>query len=52
MSKLITLNGTVFSRHVNTDITEEEFFEAFEKFLNDNDYLYGGTITEEDDDNY
>lgn len=50
MAKIIEINGTVFSRHVDKDITEEEFFEAFSAFLDANDYLFGGGWKEEDDD--
>ena len=50
MSKIIEINGTVFSRHVDRDITEEEFFDAFSAFLEDNDYLFGGGWEETDDD--
>ena len=50
MSKIIEINGTVFSRHVDKDVTEEEFFEAFSAFLDANDYLFGGGWTEADDD--
>ena len=51
MSKIIEINGTVFSRHVDKDVTEEEFFEAFSAFLDANDYLFGGGMKESDDDN-
>ena len=50
MSKIIEINGTVFSRHVDKDVTEEEFFEAFSAFLDANDYLFGGGYKETDDD--
>ena len=50
MSKIIEINGTVFSRHVDKDITEEEFFDAFSAFLDANDYLFGGGWEETDDD--
>ena len=50
MSKIIEINGTVFSRHVDKDITEEEFFEAFSAFLDANDYLFGGGYKEANDD--
>lgn len=50
MAKIIEINGTVFSRHVDRDITEEEFFEAFSAFLETNDYLFGGGWEETDDD--
>ena len=50
MSKIIEINGTVFSRHIDKDITEEAFFEAFSAFLDANDYLFGGGYKETDDD--
>ena len=50
MAKIIEINGTVFSRHIDKDITEEEFFEAFSAFLDANDYLFGGGWKETDDD--
>ena len=50
MSKIIEINGTVFSRHVDKDVTEEEFFEAFSAFLDANDYLFGGGMKETEDD--
>ena len=50
MAKIIEINGTVFSRHIDKDITEEEFFDAFSAFLDANDYLFGGGICESDDD--
>ena len=50
MAKLININGTVFSRHVDKDVTEEEFLEAFSAFLEANDYLFGGGFSEEEDD--
>lgn len=50
MAKIIEINGTVFSRHVDRDITEEEFFDAFSAFLDANDYLFGGGWEETDDD--
>ena len=50
MAKIIEINGTVFSRHVDKDITEEEFFDAFSAFLDANDDLFGGGIRETDDD--
>ena len=50
MSKIIEINGTVFSRHVDKDVTEEEFFEAFSAFLDANDYLFGGGYKEANDD--
>ena len=50
MSKIIEINGTVFSRHVDKDVTEEEFADLFFQFLDDNDLIFGGGWTEEDDD--
>ena len=50
MAKIIDINGTVFSRYVDKDVTEEEFFEAFSAFLDANDYLFGGGYKEADDD--
>ena len=50
MAKIIEINGTVFSRHVDKDVTEEEFFDAFSAFLEANDYLFGGGYKETDDD--
>ena len=50
MAKIIEISGTVFSRHVDKDITEEEFFEAFSAFLDANDYLFGGGYKEANDD--
>ena len=50
MAKIIEINGTVFSRHVDKDITEEEFFNAFSAFLDANDYLFRGSMEETDDD--
>ena len=51
MAKIIEINGTVFSRHIDKDITEEEFFDAFPAFIDANDYLFGGDLCDPDDDN-
>ena len=50
MAKIIEIKGTVFSRHVDKDITEEEFFDAFTAFLDANDYIFGGGYKEANDD--
>ena len=49
-NKVITINGTIASRHVNTDVTEEEFADLFFQFLDEHDYMFGGGWKEEDDD--
>ena len=49
-NKIITISGTIASRHVNTDVTEEEFADLFFQFLDDNDLIFGGGWVEEDDD--
>lgn len=49
-NKVITISGTIASRHVNTDVTEEEFADLFFQFLDDNDLIFGGGWVEEDDD--
>ena len=48
-NKVITINGTIASRHINTDVTEEEFANLFFQFLDDNDLIFGGGWVEEDD---
>ena len=48
-NKVITINGTIASRHVNTDVTEEEFADLFFQFLDEHDYMFGGGWKEEDD---
>ena len=49
-NKVITINGTIASRHVDTDVTEEEFADLFFQFLDEHDYIFGGGWKEEDDD--
>ena len=41
-NKVITINGTIASRHVDKDVTEEEFADLFFQFLDANDYIFGG----------
>ena len=48
-NKVITISGTFSPRHVNESLTEEEFADMFFKFLDDNDLIFGGGWTEEDD---
>ena len=48
-NKVITINGTFSPRKVNESLTEEEFADMFFKFLDDNDLIFGGGWTEEDD---
>lgn len=45
--KLISIEGTVFNE--NGDITEEEFLDAFCKFLEDKGWYFGGSTREEVD---
>ena len=45
--KLISIEGTVFNK--NGDITEEEFLNAFYKFLEDKGWYFGGLTREEVD---
>ena len=45
--KLISIEGTVFND--NSDITEEEFLNAFCKFLEDKGWYFGGLTREEVD---
>ena len=49
-NKVLTINGTFASRHVNESLTEEEFAEMFAKFVEENDLIFGGGWIEEDDD--
>ena len=49
-NKVITISGTIASRHVDTDVTEEEFADLFFQFLDEHDYMFGGGWKEEDDD--
>ena len=48
-NKVITINGTFAPRHINESLTEEKFAEMLFKFLDDNDLIFGGGWTEEDD---
>ena len=48
-NKVITISGTIASRHVDTDVTEEEFADLFFQFLDEHDYMFGGGWKEEDD---
>ena len=45
--KLISIEGTIFND--NGDITEEEFLDAFCKFLEDKRWYFGGLTREEDE---
>ena len=45
--KLILIEGTVFN--YNGNITEEEFLDAFCKFLEDKGWYFGGLTREEDE---
>ena len=45
--KLISIEGTIFDD--NGDITEEEFLDAFYKFLEDKGWYFGGLTSEEVD---
>ena len=49
-NKVITINGTFASRHVNESLTEEEFADLFFQFLDEHDLMFGGGWKEEDDD--
>ena len=49
-NKVITINGTIASRHVDTDVTEEDFSDLFFQFLDEHDYMFGVCCIEEDDD--
>ena len=49
MAKLVRLNVIVWSDKVNKDLTEVEFSDKFFDFLQENDWIAGGAITEEDD---
>ena len=47
---IITINGTIFSKHTNTDIDEDEFNDAFAEFLEQHEWNFGGgTVCEPDD---
>ena len=50
MAKIITINGTIFSEHINKNVTEEEFTNAFIDFIESKGWLFGGTVSENDDD--
>ena len=43
--KLISIEGTIFND--NDNITEEEFLDAFCKFLEDKGWYFGGLTREE-----
>ena len=45
--KLILIKGTIFND--NGDITEEEFLDAFCKFLEDKGWQFAGLTREEDE---
>ena len=45
--KLISIEGTVFNE--NGDITEEEFLDAFCKFLEDKGWHFAGLTRKEDE---
>ena len=49
-NKVITINGTFSPRHINESLTEEKFAEMFDKFIEENDLIFGGGWVEEDDD--
>ena len=47
--KGIEIHGTVFSAHVNTDITEDEFLTALFEMCEQHGWLFGGYTEEIDD---
>ena len=49
MAKVIRINAIISSAHVDTDLTEDEFYNKFIDFIESNDWIYGGGITEEED---
>ena len=49
MAKIIEINGTVFSENINEDITEEEFTDAFLDFIESRGWLFGGIVSEDND---
>ena len=49
MAKIIEINGTVFSENINEDITEKEFTDAFLDFIESRGWLFGGTVSEDND---
>ena len=48
-NKVITISGTFSPRHINESLTEEKFAEMFDKFIEENDLIFGGGWVEEDD---
>lgn len=49
VSRVINMNLIVSSIHVGQDVTEEEFCNAFLDFLEEHEWMCGGGITEEED---
>ena len=49
MAKIIEINGTIFNENINEDITEEEFTDAFLDFIESKGWLFGGTVSEDND---
>ena len=49
MAKVIRINAIISSAHADTDLTEDEFYNKFIDFIESNDWICGGGITEEDD---
>lgn len=47
--KGVFINGTVFSEHLNTDVTEEEFVTALFEMCEQHGWLFGGYTAEIDD---
>ena len=49
MAKVIKINAIISSAHVDTDLTEDEFYNKFIDFLEEHEWMCGGGITEEED---
>lgn len=49
MAKVIRINAIISSAHADTDLTEDEFYNKFIDFIESNDWICGGGITEEED---
>lgn len=47
--KGVFVHGTVFSEHLNTDVTEDEFLTALLEMCNEKGWLFGGYTEEIDD---
>ncbi len=50
MAKLVRVNVIVSCDNINKDLTEEEFCDKFFDFLEANNWIAGGSVSEEEDD--